>query len=81
VNRPPVATAVINGGTCGKSPEVNAVQDLLVYCLRGLASVVLQAREAGLPAFITLNVLKFLSDTYHLQPITTPEQDLAACLA
>ncbi len=26
-------------GACGKSPEVNAVQDLLVYCLRGLALV------------------------------------------
>jgi hydroxylamine reductase len=33
-------------GACGKSPEVNAVQDLLVYCLRGLASVVLKAKEA-----------------------------------
>jgi hydroxylamine reductase len=32
-------------GACGKSPEVNAVQDLLVYCLRGLASVSLQARK------------------------------------
>jgi hydroxylamine reductase len=35
-------------GACGKSPEVNAVQDLLVYCLRGLAPVVLQARKAGI---------------------------------
>ena len=32
-------------GACGKSPQVNAVQDLLVYCLRGLASVTLQARK------------------------------------
>ncbi|NEP02182.1 MAG: hydroxylamine reductase [Symploca sp. SIO2E9] len=32
-------------GACGKSPEVNAVQDLLVYCLRGLAPVALKARE------------------------------------
>ncbi len=31
-------------GACGKSPEVNAVQDLLVYCLRGLAPVVLKAK-------------------------------------
>ncbi len=35
-------------GACGKSPEVNAVQDLLVYCLRGLAPVVLKANEAGI---------------------------------
>jgi hydroxylamine reductase len=34
-------------GACGKSPEVNAVQDLLVYCLRGLARVALKARNEG----------------------------------
>ena len=36
-------------GACGKSPQVNAVQDLLVYCLRGLAPVVLKALELGIP--------------------------------
>ncbi|ACK72535.1 hybrid cluster protein [Gloeothece citriformis PCC 7424] len=36
-------------GACGKSPEVNAVQDLLIYCLRGLATVVLKARENHIP--------------------------------
>ncbi|MGK7878767.1 MAG: hydroxylamine reductase [Crocosphaera sp.] len=35
-------------GACGKSPEVNAIQDLLVYCLRGLASVTIKARELGI---------------------------------
>ncbi len=35
-------------GACGKSPEVNAVQDLLVHCLRGMASVALKARELGI---------------------------------
>jgi len=35
-------------GACGKSPEVNAVQDLLVHCLRGLAPVALQAKASGL---------------------------------
>ena len=35
-------------GACGKPPEVNAVQDLLIYCLRGIAPVVLQAREYGI---------------------------------
>ena len=35
-------------GACGKSPEVNAIQDLMVYCLRGLAPVVIKARELGM---------------------------------
>ncbi len=35
-------------GACGKSPEVNAVQDLLVYCLRSLAPVVLTAKELNI---------------------------------
>jgi hydroxylamine reductase len=35
-------------GACGKSPEVNAVQDLLVYCLRGLAPVTIKARELAI---------------------------------
>jgi hydroxylamine reductase len=36
-------------GACGKSPEVNATQDLLIYCLRGLAPVVIEARKLGIP--------------------------------
>lgn len=35
-------------GACGKSPEVNAVQDLLIYILRGLAPVALRAGELGI---------------------------------
>jgi hydroxylamine reductase len=35
-------------GACGKSPEVNAVHDLLIYCLRGLAPVALRAKELGI---------------------------------
>lgn len=35
-------------GACGKGPDVNAVQDLLIYCLRGMAPVVLKAREFGI---------------------------------
>ena len=35
-------------GACGKSPQVNAVQDLLVHCLRGLAPIALQAKEKGI---------------------------------
>ncbi|WP_013323485.1 hydroxylamine reductase [Gloeothece verrucosa] len=36
-------------GACGKSPEVNAIHDLLIYCLRGLARVVLKAKEYNIP--------------------------------
>ncbi|NEN91342.1 MAG: hydroxylamine reductase [Okeania sp. SIO3H1] len=36
-------------GACGKSPELNAIQDLLVYCLRGLAQVRLRAKELNIP--------------------------------
>jgi hydroxylamine reductase len=43
-------------GACGKSPEVNAVQDLLIYLLRGLAPVALQAHESGIS---TLEVDRF----------------------
>ncbi len=35
-------------GACGKSPQVNAVQDLLVYCLRGLSAIALQAKAHGI---------------------------------
>ena len=35
-------------GACGKSPQVNAVQDLLVHCLEGLAQVALRAYELGI---------------------------------
>ena len=36
------------GGVCGKSPEVAALQDLLVYELRGLGLVAGKAREKGI---------------------------------
>lgn len=32
-------------GVCGKSPEVSALQDLLVYLLEGLSAVALKAKE------------------------------------
>ncbi|EKD08057.1 hydroxylamine reductase [Limnospira fusiformis KN01] len=35
-------------GACGKGPDVNAVQDLLMYCLRGIAPVALKAKELGI---------------------------------
>ncbi len=34
-------------GVCGKSPEVAKMQDLLIYALRGLSEVVLEARKVG----------------------------------
>ncbi|MEY3329971.1 MAG: hypothetical protein RLZZ115_2854, partial [Cyanobacteriota bacterium] len=36
-------------GACGKSPEVNSIQDLLVYCLRSIAPIALKAYELGIP--------------------------------
>ena len=36
-------------GASGKGPELNAVQDLLIYCLRGLAEVRLQAKQLNIP--------------------------------
>ena len=35
-------------GACGKSPEVNGIQDLLAYCLRGLGEVALKAKDLGI---------------------------------
>ena len=35
-------------GQCGKTPEVDAVQDLMIYCLRSLAPVVLKAKDLGI---------------------------------
>lgn len=34
-------------GVCGKTPEVAKLQDLLIYALRGLSQVVLEARKVG----------------------------------
>ncbi|MGB9915360.1 MAG: hydroxylamine reductase [Candidatus Bathyarchaeales archaeon] len=35
-------------GVCGKTPEVAALQDLLVYLLRGLSQLVIEAKKAGI---------------------------------
>ncbi|MBE9124960.1 MULTISPECIES: hydroxylamine reductase [unclassified Coleofasciculus] len=35
-------------GSCGKSPEVDALQDLLTHCLRGLGEVAIRARHLGI---------------------------------
>lgn len=58
--------------------EQKAVAVLLTLLYLGIKDIRL---GPTLPAFISPNVLKLLSDTYHLKPITTPAADLAACLA
>ncbi len=35
-------------GVCGKKPEVAALQDLLIYALKGLSQVALSARKTGI---------------------------------
>jgi hydroxylamine reductase len=60
-------------GVCGKNPEVSALQDLLVYALRGLSQVILEARKVGVKdlqtdlfvaeaAFVTLTNVNFNPD-------------------
>lgn len=58
--------------------EQKAVAVLLTLLYLGIQDIRL---GPTLPAFISPNVLKLLSETYHLKPITTPDADLAACLA
>lgn len=58
--------------------EQKAVAVLLTLLHLGIQNIRL---GPTLPAFISANVFKLLSDTYHLKAITTPERDLAACLA
>jgi hydroxylamine reductase len=58
--------------------EQKAVAILLTLLYLGIQDIRL---GPTLPAFLSPNVLKLLSETYHLQPITTPDADLAACLA
>jgi hydroxylamine reductase len=61
-------------GVCGKSPEVAKLQDLLIYALRGLSQVVLEARKLGVKdektdlfiaeaAFVTLTNVSFDPDS------------------
>ena len=34
-------------GVCGKQPDVSALQDLVIWCLRGMSLVAVEARKAG----------------------------------
>ena len=38
----------VKAGVCGKQPDVAALQDLLVYALKGLSQVAVEARKAGI---------------------------------
>jgi hydroxylamine reductase len=58
--------------------EQKAVAVLLTLLHLGIQDIRL---GPTLPAFLSANVLQLLSETYHLKPITTPDADLAACLA
>lgn len=58
--------------------EQKAVSILLTLLYLGIKNIRL---GPTLPAFITPKVLEYLVDTYQIQPITTPEADLAALLA
>ena len=58
--------------------EQKAAAILLTLLYLGLKDIRL---GPTLPAFLTPDVAKFIVDTYDLQPITTPEDDLAAMLA
>lgn len=57
--------------------EQKAIAVLLTLLYLGIKDIRL---GPTLPAFLTPNVFKLLADTYNLQPISTPDEDLAACL-
>jgi hydroxylamine reductase len=57
--------------------EQKAVAVLLTLLYLGIKDIRL---GPTLPAFLSANVLNLLSEKYNLQPITTPDEDLAACL-
>jgi hydroxylamine reductase len=57
--------------------EQKAVAVLLTLLYLGIQDIRL---GPTLPAFISPNVFKLLSEKYHLKAITTPDEDLAACL-
>lgn len=58
--------------------EQKAVAILLTLLYLGIKDIRL---GPTLPAFISPNVFKLLSEKYNLKPITTPDEDLAACLS
>ncbi len=57
--------------------EQKAVSILLTLFYLGFKGIRL---GPSMPAFLTPNVLKVLSDTFNIQPISTPEKDITDCL-
>jgi len=57
--------------------EQKAVAILLILLYLGIKDI---RSGPTLPAFISQNVFQLLSQQYNLKKISTPEQDLAACL-
>ena len=82
-----VAVALANAFGCGVNDlplsmvlswyEQKAVCILLTLLHLGIKNILL---GPTLPAFISLNVLKILVDTYNIGAVTTPEADMARCL-
>ena len=57
--------------------EQKAVADLLALLSLGIKNIYL---GPTLPAFLSPNVLQYLSETFGLRPISNPEEDLKTCL-
>lgn len=57
--------------------EQKAVADLLALLSLGIKEIYL---GPSLPAFLSPNVFQYLVDTFHIKPISTPEDDLKASL-
>ena len=57
--------------------EQKAVADLLALLSLGIKGIYL---GPALPAFLSPNVLQYLSDTFDLKPISNAEDDLKSCL-
>lgn len=57
--------------------EQKAVADLLALLSLGIKGIYL---GPSLPAFLSPNVLQYLVDTFDIRPISTPDDDLKACL-
>lgn len=83
-----VATALADAFGCGVNDlpltlvlswyEQKAVCILLTLLYLGIQNIYL---GPTLPAFVSPRVLQFLVDTYHIKPISTPEEDLKNILS
>lgn len=57
--------------------EQKAVSILLTLFSLGIKGIRL---GPSMPSFLTPNVVKLLSETFDIRPVSTPEKDIAACL-